>query len=78
MFRGGVAVACEQRRGEAVLRRLAGILVMEPNISWRPIGWAAARPSAQAICRSSRPSSRPFAAALPNTPVVPVMCQPIS
>ena len=28
---------------------------MEPNISWRPTGWAAARPSAQAICCSFKP-----------------------
>ena len=35
-------------------------------------------PKAQAIRSALRPSTRPIAAAAPNTPVVPVMCQPTS
>ena len=35
-------------------------------------------PSAQIICCSFKPSSLPHAAALPNTPQLPVMCQPMS
>src|SRR5260370_22801664 len=52
------------------------IMAWEPNISISPTCWAAARPSAQHICCSFRPSNFPAAAALPNTPAVPVMGQP--
>ncbi len=54
------------------------LFVMVPNISFKPTGCAAASPNAQIIRCSSSPSSLPTAAAAPNTPVVPVMCQPAS
>ena len=54
------------------------LLFIEPNDSRKPTGCEAARPSAQIICCSLRPSSLPTAAAAPNTPAVPVMCQPTS
>ena len=54
------------------------LLFIEPKDSRKPTGCEAARPSAQTICCSFRPSSLPAAAAAPNTPAVPVMCQPTS
>ena len=54
------------------------LFVIEPNISRKPTGCAAAKPNAQTICCSLSPSSLPHAAAAPKTPAVPVMCQPRS
>ena len=54
------------------------LFVIDPNISRRPTGCVAASPSAQIICCSERPSTRPLAAAAPKTPAVPVMCHPRS
>ena len=54
------------------------LLQCVPNISRNPDDCVPAMPSAHVICCSSRPSSLPQAAADPNTPAVPVMCQPVS
>ncbi len=54
------------------------LFVSEPNCTFSPTGCEAARPSAQVMRCSSSFSSRPIAAAAPNTPVEPVMCQPIA
>jgi len=53
-------------------------LHMVPNISRSPDDWVAAMPSAHVICCALSLRTRPTAAAAPNTPAVPVMCQPTS
>ena len=54
------------------------LLFIEPNDSRNPTGCDAAKPIAHTICCSLRFNSLPTAAAAPNTPAVPVMCQPTS
>ena len=54
------------------------LLFIDPNNSRNPTGCEAASPSAQTICCALRSRSFPAAAAAPNTPQVPVMCQPAS
>ena len=54
------------------------LLFIEPKDSRKPTGCEAARPNAQTICCSFSFNSLPTAAAEPNTPAVPVMCQPTS
>jgi hypothetical protein len=54
------------------------LLFIEPKDSRSPTGCDAARPSARTISCSLSSNSLPTAAAEPNTPAVPVMCQPTS
>ena len=80
MDAAGGNVVCEQAEWDAIEAARPGLklLFMEPKDSRRPTGCEAASPSAQTICCSVSPISLPVAAAAPNTPAVPVMCQPTS
>ncbi len=51
-------------------------LVMVPKLRSSPDAWEAARPSALRSWATLSPSRRAAAAAVANTPVVAVLCQP--
>ena len=51
-------------------------LVIDPNTSLIPEAWVPAIPNAAIIWSADNPRILPAAIAEPNTPHVPVMCQP--